>query len=51
MSGTLTCHVADSLEVVRFTNSNFAECLDSKKLTLSNIFLHAGAAISWKSMK
>ncbi|XP_059654473.1 secreted RxLR effector protein 161-like [Cornus florida] len=41
----------DKLEVVGYTNSDFAGCQDSMKSTLGFIFMMAGGEISWKSIK
>ena len=42
---------SDYLDVVGYLDSNFASCLDSRKLTSGYVFLLAGGAISWKSAK
>ncbi|XP_042477742.1 secreted RxLR effector protein 161-like [Macadamia integrifolia] len=39
------------LEVIGYSNSDYAGCLDSRKSTSGYIFLLAGGAISWKSKK
>jgi hypothetical protein len=41
----------DNLEVVGYLDSDFAECVDSRKFTLGYIFLLARGAISWRSSK
>jgi len=48
---SLTFKHADSLEVFGYIDSDFAECVDSRKSTSEYIFLLAGGAISWKSSK
>ena len=40
-----------NLEIVGYCDSDFAGCQDSMKSTSSYIFMMAGGAISWKSMK
>ncbi|KAL7131932.1 hypothetical protein ABFS83_12G038100 [Erythranthe nasuta] len=42
---------SDQLEVIGYSNSDFAGCLDSRKSTSGFVFLLAGGAISWKSVK
>ncbi|RVW52979.1 Retrovirus-related Pol polyprotein from transposon TNT 1-94 [Vitis vinifera] len=39
------------LEIVGYSDSDFAGCLDSRKSTSSYIFMLARGAISWKSVK
>ncbi|KAL0298745.1 UNVERIFIED_CONTAM: Retrovirus-related Pol polyprotein from transposon TNT 1-94 [Sesamum radiatum] len=41
----------ENLEVVGYSDSNFAGCLDTHKSTSGYIFLLANGAISWKSTK
>ena len=41
----------DQIEVIGYTNSYFAGCLDSKKSTFGYLFLLVEEAISWKSVK
>ena len=41
----------DSLEVVGYVDSDFAGCVDSRKSTSGYIFMLAGGAVSWKSVK
>jgi hypothetical protein len=48
---SLTFKHIDHLEVVGYSDSDFAECVDSRKFTSGYIFLLAGGAISWKSNK
>ncbi|RVW74575.1 Copia protein [Vitis vinifera] len=40
-----------NLEIVGYSDSDFAGCLDSKRSTSGNIFMLAGRAGSWKSVK
>ncbi|KAG8502946.1 hypothetical protein CXB51_000745 [Gossypium anomalum] len=47
----LTCKRSDLLEVVRYSDSNFAGCQDSRKSISCYIYLLVGGAISWKSVK
>ncbi|XP_057958691.1 secreted RxLR effector protein 161-like [Malania oleifera] len=47
----LTYRRTDQLEVVGYSNSDFAGCVDSRKSTYGYLFLLAGGAISWKSAK
>lgn len=47
----LTYRRSDQLEVVGYSDSDFAGCQDSKKSTSGFVFLLAGGAISWKSVK
>ncbi|KAA3488216.1 Retrovirus-related Pol polyprotein from transposon TNT 1-94 [Gossypium australe] len=41
----------DHLEVVRYSDSNFFGCQDSRKSTSGYIYLLVGGSISWKSVK
>ena len=47
----LTYRRSDQLEIVWYTNSNFARRQDSMKSTLGYIYLVAGGDVSWKSAK
>jgi hypothetical protein len=47
----LTFRHTDHLEVVGYSDSDFAGCVDSRKSTSGYIFLLAGGAISWRSNK
>nr|CAN79398.1 hypothetical protein VITISV_016838 [Vitis vinifera] len=40
-----------NLKVVGYSYSNFAGCVDSRKSTSGYIFILAGGAISWRSVK
>ncbi|KAF3620293.1 hypothetical protein FXO38_32441 [Capsicum annuum] len=41
----------DDLEVISYTDSDFARCLDDLRSTSGFIFMFVGGAISWKSVK
>ncbi|XP_057982225.1 secreted RxLR effector protein 161-like [Malania oleifera] len=41
----------DHLEVVGYSDSDFAGCVDTRKSTFGYVYLLAGGAISWKSVK
>ena len=47
----LTYKHVDNLEVIGYSDSNFARCLDTKRSTSEYIFFLVGGAISWKSIK
>ena len=47
----LTYKRSSHLEVIGYTDSDYAGCLDSRKSTFSYVFLLAGGAVSWKSGK
>jgi hypothetical protein len=47
----LTYRRSDKLEIVGYTDSDFAGCQDSKKSTSGYIFMLTGGAVSWKSSK
>ena len=47
----LTYQKSDQLEIIRYSDFDFAGCRDSMKSTSSYIYLLAGGAISWKSVK
>ena len=47
----LTYRKLDQLEIIGYSDSNFAGCRDSMKSTSGYIYLLAGGAISWKSVK
>lgn len=47
----LTYRRSDRLEIVGYTDSDFAGCQDSMKSTAGYIFMLAGGAVSWKSAK
>ena len=47
----LTYRRSDSLEIVGYSDSDYAGCVDSRKSTFGYIFLLAGGAVSWKSGK
>lgn len=41
----------DNLEVIGYSDSDFAGCVDSRKSTSGYIFMFAGRAVSWRSAK
>ena len=47
----LTYRKLDQFEIIGYSDSDFAGCRDSMKSTSSYIYLLAGGAISWKSVK
>ena len=47
----LTYRKLDQLEIIGYSDSDFARCRDSMKSTSGYIYLLAGGAISWKSVK
>ncbi|XP_062100039.1 secreted RxLR effector protein 161-like [Humulus lupulus] len=47
----LTYKKSDRLEVVGYSDSDFAGCQDSRKSTSGYIYMLSGGAISWKSAK
>ncbi|CAL1413096.1 unnamed protein product [Linum trigynum] len=47
----LTFRRSDHLEVIGYSDSDYAGCVDTKKSTFGYLFLLAGGAISWKSAK
>ena len=47
----LTYRKSDHLEVVGYSDSDYAGCVDSRKSTFGYMFLLAGGAVSWKSGK
>ena len=47
----LTYRRSSHLEIVGYSDSNFAGCLERKRSTSGYIFMLAGGAISWKSVK
>src|SRR5438270_10991178 len=47
----LTYRRSDQLEVIGYSDADFAGCVDSRKSTSGFVFLLAGRAISWKSVK
>ena len=42
---------SDSLEIVGYSDSDYAGCLDTEKSTSGYVFKLAGGAISWSSSK
>ena len=47
----LTYKRSDQLEVIGYSDADFAGCVDSRKSTSGFVFLLADWAISWKSVK
>ena len=47
----LTFRRSDQLEVIGYSDSDFARCVDSRKSTFGYLFLLGEGAISWKSAK
>ena len=47
----LTYRKSEKLEVIGYSDSDFAGCQDSRKSTSGYIYMLAGGAISWKSIK
>ena len=47
----LTCRRSNHLDVVGYSDSDFAGFIDSRKSTSGYVFLLAGRAISWRSAK
>ena len=47
----LTYRCTDTLEVVGFSDSDYAGCMNDKKSTSSYIFMMDEGAVSWKSVK
>ncbi|RVW39847.1 Retrovirus-related Pol polyprotein from transposon TNT 1-94 [Vitis vinifera] len=47
----LTYHRSSHFEIVGYSDSDFAGCLDSRRSTSGYIFMLAGGAVSWKSVK
>ena len=41
----------NTLDIVGYSDSDIAGCVDSRKSTSGNIFIMAGGAISWRSFK
>ncbi|CAL1353246.1 unnamed protein product [Linum trigynum] len=47
----LTFRRSDHLEVIGYSDSDYAGCVDTRKSTFGYLFLLAGGEISWKSAK
>ena len=43
--------MTDTLEVIGFSDSDYAGCMDDKKSTYGYIFMMTEGAVSWKSIK
>ncbi|RDY04246.1 hypothetical protein CR513_12064, partial [Mucuna pruriens] len=48
---TFTYRNSEDLEIIEYSNSDFAGCQDSKHSTFGYIYMLARGAISWKSVK
>ena len=46
----LTYKRTENLEVVGFSDADFAGCVDTKKSTSGYVFMLANGAISWKKL-
>jgi len=44
----LTYRKYDHLEVIGYTNSDFAGCMDTRKFTFDYVYLLVGGTFSWK---
>ena len=55
LQGTKECMLtykrSDHLEVIGYSDSDYAGCVDTRKSTFGYLFLLAGGAVSWKSGK
>ena len=47
----LTYNKSDNLEIMGYSDSDFAEWKDNKGSTFGYIYIFVGGAISWKSAK
>ena len=47
----LTYQKSENLEIIGYSDSDFAGCQDSERSTSGYIFMLVGGAISWKSAK
>ena len=47
----LTCRITDNLEIIGYSNSDYAGYKDTEKSTSSYIFMLSNGPISWKSHK
>ena len=47
----LTYRRSDHLDVIRYSDSDYADCVDTRKFTFGYLFLFAGGEISWKREK
>ena len=47
----LTYRHTDTLDMVSFSDSNYAGCVDDKKSTSGYIFMMVEGAVSWKNVK
>ena len=47
----LTYRRSNHLKIIRYSDFNFASCIDSKKSTFGYVFMLAKGVVSWKSVK
>ncbi|XP_047256177.1 secreted RxLR effector protein 161-like [Capsicum annuum] len=47
----LTYRRSDNLDAIGYLDSNYADCVDTRKSTFGYLFLLGGGSISWKSAK
>ena len=47
----LTYWRTNTLDIVEFSDADYAGCMDDKRSTSSYIFMMVGGAVSWKSVK
>ena len=47
----LTYRRSDHLDVIGYSDSDYAGCVDTQKFTFGYLFLFAGGEISWNSAK
>ena len=47
----LTYRTSDYLELFGYSDSYFADCVDTRKFTFGYVFMLAGGEVSWKSVK
>ena len=47
----MTYQCTDTLEVVGFSDSDYAGCVNDKKFTYGYIFMMTKGVVSWKSVK
>ncbi|GAA0161871.1 hypothetical protein LIER_18089 [Lithospermum erythrorhizon] len=47
----LACRRSDKLEIIGYSDSDFDGCLDTRRSTSGHVFLSAGGAVLWKSVK
>ena len=47
----LTYQRSNHLEIIGYSNSDFVDCIDSKRSTSSYVFMLVEGVVSWKSVK